>query len=137
MAFLAGKVEVRSGQRIAGFRVVEVLGIDPSGLPIDGRMAERAIAAEAALVLVFMAGAAAWGKAQPGAIEIFCGQECALRYGDVLRVVAGTAADTLMFTIERVSGLCMIESLGCRIPVHHLEIGAVVIGVALDARSTG
>jgi hypothetical protein len=130
-------VTMLASERETGFCVVEVLTVNACGLPADGGVAPSTFRSKAALVLVFMAGAAAWGKAQPGAIEIFCGQECALRYGDVLRVVAGTAADTLMFTIERVSGLCMIESLGCRIPVHHLEIGAVVIGVALDARSTG
>jgi len=36
MASLAGNVEVRPGQRIAGLRVVEVLGIDSGGLPVCG-----------------------------------------------------------------------------------------------------
>lgn len=54
----------------------------------------------------------------------------------MLRRVAGATTDTHMLSVERVSGLGVIESLGGRSPVNHLEVFTVVIRMALDARHT-
>lgn len=56
MTFLAGCVEVRSGERVACLRMVEVLRVNFGRLPVNGRMALSAGCSKAALVLVFMAG---------------------------------------------------------------------------------
>lgn len=56
MALLAGRGQMRSGERVAGLGVVEVLLVDLRGLPVDGRMALRAVGSKAALMLVFVAG---------------------------------------------------------------------------------
>ena len=54
-----------------------------------------------------------------------------MRRSDVLQIVAGAAAHARMFTIEEKARRRVIESLWSRIPMHHLEIDAVVIGMAL------
>ena len=56
----------------------------------------------------------------------------------MLRVVAGAATCPGVFAIEDVSGLRVVKSLRSRVPVNHLEVDAVVIGMAFYAgRSWG
>lgn len=67
-------------------------------------------------------------------IEIFHSKQGALLCGNMLRHVAGTATHPDMFSVEDVTSRRMVESLGRRIPMNHLEIHSVVIGMAFDAR---
>jgi hypothetical protein len=51
----------------------------------------------------------------------------------MLCCVAGTTTDIGVFAVKIVTGLGMVEAARCWIPVHHLKLSAVVIGVAFDA----
>lgn len=51
----------------------------------------------------------------------------------MLRGMAGTAIHPHVLAIKHVSSLGVIESLRSRIPVHHLEVHAVVVRVAFHA----
>lgn len=128
---------MRPGQRIAGLGVVEVLGVDPGGFPVDGRMAERTAVAEAALVLVFMASGAIGRKPEPSVVQVLGRQQRTGRRCNMLRIVAGAAVDAKVLAVERIAGLCVVEALGRRIPVQQCEVFPVVIGVAFDAGCAG
>ena len=52
----------------------------------------------------------------------------------MLQHVAGPATHADMFAVQDIASRCVIESLGRRIPMNHLEIHSVVIGMAFDAR---
>ena len=84
-----------------------------------------------------MACGATWRKAHPSVVQILTRKERTLRRGDVLQIVAGAAAHAQMFAIEHITRRRMIESLRSRIPMHHLEVDAVVIGVALHTGCAG
>lgn len=47
--------------------------------------------------------------------------------------MTGAATDAEMLAVKRVSSFRVIESFGCWIPVDHLEVFAVVVGVAFYA----
>lgn len=122
------------------FGVIEILAIDFGGLPIKRGVTTGALSSQAALMLVLVAVDATRCQAEPGAIEIFAGKQCARLRGNVLSCVAGTAVNAGVFAIKVVAGLGVIEAARSRIPMHHLKIGAVVIGVAFDtcgARNRG
>ena len=56
----------------------------------------------------------------------------------MLRRVTRTAAHTRMLPFQHEARLRVIKSLGCWIPVNHLEIGPIVIRVAFHAtRASG
>src|ERR1035438_5942863 len=80
-----------------------------------------------------MACNAAWRETKPGSIQILARQECARLRRDMLTRMAGAATHAHVLAIERESGLRMIETLGCGIPMQHLEICSVVIGMAFYA----
>ena len=78
-----------------------------------------------------MARRAIWRQPHPRVVQVLIRKERALRRCDVLHIVAGAAADASMFAVEGITCRGVIESLRCRIPMHHLEVDAVVIGMAL------
>jgi hypothetical protein len=133
VATLARYVPMRAGERVGRLRMVKMLTVDTRCLPVDGRMAVRAIGPKAALVWILMAGSATRRQAKPGPIQIFTGEQCARLSGDVLHIVARAATHANMLAVESISRLGMVESARSRIPVHHLEINPVVVGVALYA----
>jgi len=137
VAALALHLSVLSGQRKPGLRMVKSLLVDACGLPIRCRVALCAIASQSALVNILMARGATWRKARPSVIQILIRKRRALRRGDVLQIMAGAAAYAYMFAIEHKTCRGVTESLRSRIPMHHLEVNAVVIGVALDTRCAG
>lgn len=51
----------------------------------------------------------------------------------MLSAVAGAAAYANVLTVDSISRLRVVKSFGSRIPVNHLEVNSVVIGVAFDA----
>src|ERR1035441_8900409 len=85
-------------------------------------------------MLVLMACGAGGREAQPGATQILGRELRPRRGGNMLRAVTGAAAHAQMLAVQYISGLCVVESRWRWIPVHHLEVLAVVVGVALDAR---
>ena len=95
-------------------------------------MALGAVGPEAALMLVFVAGAASRRKAEPGVIQVLGRKESPSLRRDMLRIVTGAATDAEMLSIEHVTGLRVIESFWRRIPVEQGKVSAVVIGMALD-----
>jgi len=137
VAFLAGCVQVRAGEWIARLRVVELLLVDTGSLPVDGRVALCAVASKAALVLVFVACNATGRKAQPCVIQILGPQLRSRGWKDVLGCMAGTARNTGVFPIERVTGLRVIKAPRGRVPMEQVEVFPVVIGVAFDAGRSG
>lgn len=96
-------------------------------------MTLRAVGAKAPLVFILVASPAGRRKAHPRAAQIFVQQQGTLRRGDVLCHMACTATHPYMLAIEQVSGLGMIEARCRRGPVDHVEVHAVVIGVAFYA----
>jgi len=137
MAALALHLLVLSGQRELGLRMVKSLLVDARRLPIQGRVALCAVTSESPLVSIFMARSATWRKAHPSVVQILIRKDRALRRGDVLQIVAGAAAHALMFAIEHKACRRVIESLRSRIPMHHLEVDTVVIGMALHTCCAG
>ena len=133
MAALAQHIAVFASKWELSFRMVEILTINFSGLPIKSGVTARAVRSQAALMFILVAVNTGWRQAEPCAIEIFTGEQRAGRRRNVLRGVTGTAADVGVFAIEAIAGLGVIEAARSWIPMHHLKICTVVIGVALDA----
>ena len=134
---LAQHVAVFACKRKLCLRVIELLSIDRRALPSVARVAPRAIGAKAALVLIFVAIRAAGCQSKPSSIQILaCKYRASLRR-NVLRSMTGFASHTDVLSIQTVSGLRVIESTRRRIPMHHLKISAVVIGVTFDASRSG
>ena len=134
VAAFALHLHVRARQRKACLRVIEAALVDVGGLPVDSGVASRTIASQAALVRILVARRAVRRQAHPGMVQVFRREKPARRGGDVLHVMTIPAAHARMFAIEGKARSRVIESLRSRIPVHHLEIDAVMVGVALHTR---
>jgi len=126
-----------ASQRIACLRVVETLLIDAGGFPVHRRVASRAIWPKPPLVLVFVARSATGRKSHPRAPKVFSSEKRPRRCRDVLGGVACAAAYACVLAIENVSRLQVIKSFGRGVPMDHLKVHTVVVGVAFDAGSTG
>jgi hypothetical protein len=113
--------------------MVEVLAIDRGGFPIDRRMTPGTIVPESALMVVFVASTTCRRKPEPRVSKILSGKKRALRRGDVLRGMARAAAHTGVFAFERIACLGVIETRGCRIPMDHVEVHAIMVRMAFDA----
>lgn len=120
-------------QREVRLRMIKAGLVDGRSLPIVGVVAARAIAAEAALVRVFVACCAVRRKAHPRVVQVLAGQQRACRSGNVTDIVTIAAANAGMLAIQREPCRRVIEPLRRRIPVDHLETHSIVVGVALDA----
>ena len=134
---LAQHIAVFACKRKLCLRVIELLPVDCRALPSARRVAPRAISTKAALVLVFVAIRATCRQSKPSAIQILARKYRASLLGNMLRSVAGSTFHTDVLSIQTVSGLRVIESTRRRIPMHHLKISAVVIGVTFDASRSG
>ena len=99
-------------------------------------MTLRAFWTEAALVFVFMASDATGREAHPGVIQVFGCEQSAGRSHNVLRGVAGTAADAHVLAIEHISRFGVIESLWGWVPMEQVEVLTIVVGVAFYAGRT-
>jgi hypothetical protein len=116
--------------------MIEALYFNVRRLPVGGRVTPCAVRAKASLVLVLVAGDAAGREPHPGTIQVFAGQQSTRRRGNVLCRVTGSATDSGVFAVEQKACCRVVETLGSRIPMNHLEVRAVVIGVAFYARLT-
>lgn len=85
-------------------------------------------------MLILVAIAAVRRQPHPCAAQILIRQQSPLRSGDMLRRVARAAAYANMLAVERIAGLRVIKSPWRGVPVDHLKIRPVVIGVAFHAR---
>lgn len=116
--------------------MIERLPLHPRGLPVNCRVALRAVRSESALMRVIVASHTTCRKPQPGMVQILACEQSARLRGNMLRGVTRATIHAYMFAIEKVASLRVVESFGCRIPAHHLEVRAVVIGVAFHTSCT-
>lgn len=131
VALLAGHLGVHSGQRVLGFRMIELLGL----LPVGHIVAALAVGAELPFVDVFMTGRAVLRQAQEGLREILFLNQRALRRNHVRRGMALLARHGRVLFHERISGLAMIELFERRLPMDERKILAIVLQVAPHAIS--
>lgn len=117
--------------------MIEVLAIDGGRFPIDRRMTPGTIVSKTAQVVVFMACSAGGRKSEPRVPKVFSVEKRSLRRRDVLRRVTRTAAHSNVFAVERVACLRVVETRSCRIPMDHVEVHAIVVGMAFDACGSG
>ena len=137
VALGARRGHVLARQRIAGLGVIECLLIELGALPRCGVVALQAVGAETALVLVLVARSARGTKPHPGVVELLFAQQRAGGRSDVLGGVAIAASGGCVFPIQDIAGLGVVEALHRRVPVEHVEVFAVVVGVALYAGRAG
>ena len=138
MTAFAKNVAVFAREREARPGVIEAFLAHACGLPIDGGMATCTVRPQASLVLIHVASAAAQRQAHPCVAQILVGQQGPCRCGNVLRCMTRPTAYSDMLSVQCITGLRVIESGRRRIPVDHLEICAVMVGVTFDAcRSFG
>src|SRR5579871_1972717 len=137
VAFLAGRCGVLSGEGETRLGMIERLLFDLCALPRSGVVALQAILAKPALVLVLVASGAGGAQAHPGVIQILLGEERTRCRSNVRRSMTLAALRGRVLSIKDVPGLGVIEALRRRIPMQHVEVFAVVIGMALDACSSG
>jgi len=100
-------------------------------------MTPCAIVPEASLVVVFVACSARGCQPEPCVAQILASKQRAQWAGNVLRCVARAAPHSHVFAIECVARLRMIETFGGWTPVNHIEVHAVVVGMAFDAGGAG
>ena len=127
MALLAGHIDVGAGQREPRFGVIEFA----CHLPVGSVVAAQAIASQASLVLVFVAGGACRRQSQEGSVQIFRGDQSFLRGRDSRTVVALCAFQACVFPVEFEAGCCVVECPG--IPANDLKIRTVVFRMAANA----
>ncbi len=137
VALGTGRGEVLAGERVACLGVIECLLVELGALPRGGVVALQAVGAQAALMVILVAGGARGAETHVGAIQVLGLQNRPLCRGDVLRGVAAAAGGGGVLSVQNVAGLGVVESLRRGIPMDHIEVFAVVIGVALDAGLAG
>lgn len=133
VATLAKDVTMFAGERILRGRVIELLCVEAGGFPAGCGMALGAVAAKAALVLVFVARTATWREPHPCVVQVFAAKQCPLLRINMLGSVAGAAGHADMLAVKRIAGFRVIESLECRVPMNHLEIRAIMVGMTFHA----
>ena len=84
-----------------------------------------------------MACGAVRRKTHPCLVKVLARKERSLRRCNVLQIVAGAAAYARMFAVEGKTCRGVIKPLRSWIPMHHLEIDAVMIGMALHTSHAG
>jgi len=114
-------------ERETRLRVVKTFLAYAGCFPLSGGVAPNAIRSKASLVFVLVTGAAAWRDSQPRAIQILAPQQSPRLAGDMLRCMTCPATHAHVLTIERITGLRVVETGRSRIPMDHLEVLAVVI----------
>ena len=133
MALFAHRLDMHPGQRKARLRVIEPGVVDLRLFPILRGVALCAARAEPALMGILMAGGTFRRKAHPGVAQVLLRKDGTRRGRNVLRGVAGPAAYSGVSAIQRITGRRVVEALHCRRPVQHVEVFAIVVGVALGA----
>ena len=136
VALFALHLQVRPGQRIARFGVIELSYV--GRLPVGVVVALDTIRAQTSLVRILMAGNAGLRYTQKAARQVLHPDRGALGGGNVIGTMAASARHTCMLAFENVAGEFVIEGFG--IPLDERKILTVVFRVtarALLARSWG
>jgi len=129
MTFLTSHLCVQSRERKVRLVVIEFCGC----FPIYKIVALRAVLPELAAVRVLMAGHAIGGQTKKRLVQVFDLDQRANSSADVRRCVALVAGNVGVFTLQRVSGLVVVETPFRRNPVDQLKILAVVLRVTFRA----
>ena len=102
-------------------------------LPACQSVALRAVSAELSAVLIRMTAHAITRQTQIRAVQIFDLNTRTPGRWNVLSIVTFLAGYSRMFSFEWITRLTVVQGFAVRIPVNHIEIHAVMIGVALRA----
>ena len=102
-------------------------------LPACKGMAARAVLAYLATMLVRVAAHTIARQAQVGAVQVFDLNARTPSRRNVLGLVAFLARYPRMFSFEYKARLIVIERFAARIPVNHIKIQSIMIGVAARA----
>lgn len=132
VAFLAIDLRVQTGQRVARFRVVELLG----RFPIREVVALQTVVAELSFVRIFVARYAILGQSEKRLRKILHFDKRALIGNHICRRVAFVASNARMFSLQVVPGQAVIELFLRRLPMNQAEIFAVVVEVTAHAISS-
>lgn len=123
----AGCRLVLAGQREMRLGVIERLLVQLGALPSRGVVALQAVGAESPVVLILMAGGAGWTEPHVSTSEILLAQKRMRGWSNVLEHVAIAASKCGVFSVQNVAGLGVVEPFHRRVPVHHIEVFAVVV----------
>jgi hypothetical protein len=94
-------------------------------------VATRAILAELPAVLILMAACTFARQSEVGSLEVFDEDSAPGRGRNVFCLVTIGASDAGMLSCECKAGLSVVQGLAAWFPVNQLEIGAVVLRMAL------
>jgi len=129
VTFLTSHGFVLAGQVETGAGMAELF----SPLPARQGVALFARLRELVAMPVGVAGTTGARQAQEGAVEGFCSNAGGFTLGDVRRLVAIPAIEPGMPTLERVSGLCVIELILRSFPVNELKLFSIMFGMTTNA----
>ena len=129
VALFAGNLTMQAGQRISGFRVIEILG----SLPAFDVVALGAFVSKLAFMRVRMARRASGGLAKEGLGEILHFDQFAVGGEHVRRGMALFTRQGSVLAFQFKASEFVIELLQTRLPANQLEGFAVVVEVATDA----
>ncbi len=129
VALRALHLRVQSGQRIARFRVIELLNVDR--LPVHEVVALLTIRSQPSLVSILVTTCARRRKSQIGSSQIFRLDRGPLLRGDMRGIVTLRTLKASVLALEHITSLFMVEGLD--VPLDQGEIFAVVLGVAACA----
>src|ERR1700687_1862694 len=96
-------------------------------------MAARAVLTYLATMLVRVAGHAITRQAQVGAVAVFYLDDCTPGRRNLLGLVTFLAGYPGMFSFEHKARFIVIERFAARVPVNHIKIQSIMIGVAACA----
>ncbi len=131
MAFLACDLAVHSGQEKPRLAMVEAAS---GRFPIGAVVALCALAAEPPLMFIFMTAGACGGKTEKRQVQVADGDRFSLGCDDLLRIMAGGAGDSGVFTVQSEAGFRMVKLCKRPVPPNNGEAHPVVFGVAAHAR---
>ena len=129
VALLASHAPMLTRQRVAGLRMVKLVG----GLPIVETVTACAVLTQLALMPVSVTREAVPGEAQKGSVQILDLDGGFHRGRDVRRSVALLTRHAGVLPLQNIAGLTVVKSLLRRLPADELEILSVVVGVAAGA----
>ncbi len=128
VALLAGDLNVKSRQRIAGLGVIEQL----CGFPVRKIMTSQTIVSELAFVHILVARYAILRQPEKRLRKILHLEERAFLGNHVSRHVAFLAREASMLSFQVVASQAMIKLFLQRLPVDQIEVFAVMLQMAAD-----
>ena len=132
VTLLASHLLVRTRQSETSERVIKTL----VSLPIRGVVTFLACIPKLPFVRIFVTGRAIGWQSEEGSIQVLDGNRRALRFLNMLRVVALGTVKTNMFSSQSEPRLAVVKLRQTWLPPYHLEVFAVVFGVTAYAGLT-